>query len=118
MGVTYEADNDNGDYNMYRDNLLEYCKYFVQQTKKKSIATFYWKGLSDGDSRSVPVFDQPDLLEAIMEGYYGEGGYNGIENVNSDDNEYQYIYKLDGTRVSDMNTPGLYIINGKKYYKN
>ena len=48
----------------------------------------------------------------------GEGGYNGIENVNSDDNEYQYIYKLDGTRASDMNTPGLYIINGKKYYKN
>lgn len=117
-GSLNEADNDNGDYNLYRDNLLEYCKYFMQQTKKKSIATFYWKGLSDGDSRSVPVFYQPDLLEAIMEGYYGEGGYNGVDNIASDDNKYQYIYKLDGTRASDMNTPGFYIINGKKYYKN
>ena len=117
-GSLNEADNGNGDYNLYRDNLLEYCKYFMQQTKKRSIATFYWKGLSDGDSRSVPVFDQPDLLEAIMEGYYGEGGYNGVDNISSDDNEYQYIYKLDGTRASDMNTPGLYIVNGKKYYKN
>lgn len=117
-GSLNEADNDNGDYNLYRDNLLEYCKYFMQQTKKRSIATFYWKGLSDGASRSVPEFDQPDLLEAIMEGYYGEGGYNGVDNIASDDNKYQYIYKLDGTRASDMNTPGLYIINGKKYYKN
>lgn len=117
-GSLNEADNDNGDYNLYRDNLLEYCKYFMQQTKKRSIATFYWKGLSDGASRSVPEFDQPDLLEAIMEGYYGEGGYNGVDNIASDNNKYQYIYKLDGTRVSDMNTPGLYIINGKKYYKN
>ena len=117
-GSLNEADNGNGDYNLYRDNLLEYCKYFMQQTKKRSIATFYWKGLSDGDSRSVPVFDQPDLLEAIMEGYYGGGGYNGVDNIASDDNEYQYIYKLDGTRASDMNTPGFYIVNGKKYYKN
>lgn len=116
-GSLNEADNDNGDYNLYRDNLLEYCKYFMQQTKKRSIATFYWKGLSDGASRSVPEFDQPDLLEAIMEGYYGEGGYNGVDNISSDDNEYQYIYKLDGTRVPDMNAPGFYIINGKKYYK-
>lgn len=117
-GSLNEADNDNGDYNLYRDNLLAYCKFFMEQTKKRSIATFYWKGLSDGASRSVPEFDQPDLLEAIMEGYYGEGGYNGVDNLYSDETEHQYIYKLDGTRVPDMNTPGFYIINGKKYYKN
>ncbi|MBO5951346.1 MAG: glycoside hydrolase family 5 protein [Bacteroidaceae bacterium] len=118
-GSLSEADNDNGDYKMYKDNLLEYCRFFVQEAKKKSIATFYWKGLSDGDSRSVPEFNQPDLVDAIIKGYYGAGGYNSIDVVNSDSNskEYQYIYKLDGTKVSDMNTPGLYIINGKKYLK-
>ncbi len=118
-GSLSEADNDNGDYKMYKDNLLEYCRFFVQEAKKKSIATFYWKGLSDGDSRSVPEFNQPDLVDAIIKGYYGAGGYNSIDVVNSDSNskEYQYIYKLDGTKVSDMNTLGLYIINGKKYLK-
>ena len=30
-GSLNEADNDNGDYKMYKDNLLEYCRFFVQE---------------------------------------------------------------------------------------
>ena len=35
-------------------------------------------GLSDGSSRSVPEFNQTDLKDAIIKGYYGEEGYTGI----------------------------------------
>jgi hypothetical protein len=64
--------------------MLAFARYFVEQAKANNIGTFYWMGLSDGNSRSVPEFNQPDLKEAIIKGYYGEEGYSGVirpENV-------------------------------------
>lgn len=74
---------ENG-YENYRSNMLAFARYFVEQAKANNIGTFYWMGLSDGNSRSVPEFNQPDLKEAIIKGYYGEEGYSGVirlENV-------------------------------------
>ncbi len=59
-------------YNDYRQNTLDYAKYFVSAAKNYGFATFYWMGLSDGDDRSVPQFTQPDLVSYITKGYYGD----------------------------------------------
>ena len=67
-----------GAYDNYRSNLLAFARYFVEQTKANGMATFYWMGLSDAEHRSVPEFNQTDLKDAIIKGYYGEGGYAGI----------------------------------------
>lgn len=109
------------DYLDNRKNTLAYSKYFMQQAKKRGIATFYWMGLSDGKSRDVPEFNEDDLREAIITGYYGSGGYvNSVEMV-EDTNEKrgsgEYIYRVDGVMQPSWNiAPGIYIRDGKKYY--
>ncbi|MBR4841545.1 MAG: glycoside hydrolase family 5 protein [Bacteroidaceae bacterium] len=87
---------------------LDYCKYFVQQAKKKKIATFYWMGLSDKKSRSVPEWSQPDLKDAIITGYYGKNGYvAGVESNVTDSRSSYADYWLPG---------GIVIRNGRKYF--
>ncbi|MCR5130595.1 MAG: glycoside hydrolase family 5 protein [Prevotella sp.] len=106
-------------YDNYRSNMVNFYRYFVEQTKKNDMGTFHWMGLSDGDNRSVPKFNQQDLVDAIIKGYYGDGGYiSGIEQVESEnempaDNE-KVIYYLSGRRVNHELAKGIYIINGKK----
>ena len=57
-------------------------------------------GLSDGDSRSVPVFNQADLVNAIVKGYYGDGGYNSVQfNSTETATEVEY-YDLQGRRLN------------------
>ena len=69
-------------YDEHRENLLTFAQYFVEQTKKAGMGTFFWMGLSDGRSRSVPEFNQPDLVEALVRGYYGEEGFvDGIKEI-------------------------------------
>lgn len=68
--------SDGEAYNNNRSNLLGFAKYFVQQTKANGMGAFYWMGLCDGDNRSIPQFNQQDLVNAIITGYYGEGGYS------------------------------------------
>lgn len=65
-------------YDKYRNNLLAYARYFVEQAKANKMGTFYWMGLSDGEHRSVPEFNQVDLKDAIIKGFYGEEGFQGI----------------------------------------
>ncbi len=60
---------ENG-YALYRQNMLSFARYFVEQTKANDIGTFYWMGLSDGEHRSVPEFNQTDLNDAIIKAYY------------------------------------------------
>ena len=74
---------DNGsDYIDHRETMINFCDYFVKKCKENNIATFYWMGLSDGNSRSQLVFNQPDLAEAITKAYHGddfEGVYPAME---------------------------------------
>lgn len=59
-------------YDKYRSNLVAFYRYFIEQTKANGITAFHWMGLSDGEHRSVPEFNQKDLVDAIIKGYYGE----------------------------------------------
>lgn len=95
-----EWGTDNGkDYNDRRADMLAFARDFVEQAKSHGFATFYWMGLSDGNSRSVPEFNQPDLVEAIVKGYYGDEGYTEVE-VNVPDNaEETEYFDLMGNRL-------------------
>ena len=116
-------------YEQYRSNMLSFYRYFIEQTKKAGIGTFHWMGLSDGDHRSVPEFNQADLVEAIIKGYYGEDGYiSGIENLTLSPSQKgegiiedgEGVYDLSGRRVCSFtpnleNLPkGVYIVGGRK----
>ena len=116
-------------YEQYRSNMLSFYRYFIEQTKKAGIGTFHWMGLSDGDHRSVPEFNQADLVEAIIKGYYGEDGYiSGIENLTSSPSQKgvgsiegdEGVYDLSGRRVCSFtsnldNLPkGVYVVGGRK----
>ena len=64
---------DNGsDYIDRRETMIGFCDYFVKKAKEYGIATFYWMGLSDGNSRKELVFNQPDLAETITKAYHGD----------------------------------------------
>ncbi len=113
------------DYDNNRENLLAFAKYFMQRTKANGIGTFFWMGLSDGDSRTKPVFNQPDLVDAIIKGYYGEDGYvDGIEIVQDDSKNNGDVYSLNGVKLlsGDSNQSiytlprGIYIKDGKKIF--
>ena len=90
------------------DQFVDWCKYFVQQAKKKKIATFYWMGLSNGNSRSVPEWSQPAIKDAIITGYYGKNGYDAyVEPILEKESKSSYAdYWLPG---------GIVIQNGRKY---
>ena len=116
-------------YDNYRTNMLTFARYFVEQTKANGMGTLYWMGLSDGEHRSVPEFNQADLKDAIIKGYYGEEGYSGIRELdnwtispfyNSSDNgqivngQIVQCYDLQGRQVMNPRK-GIYIKNRKKY---
>lgn len=107
-------------YENYRSNLLDFARYFVQQTKQAGMGTFYWMGLSDGTDRDNPVFTQPDLVDAITKGYYGEGGYaDGIISIynstRKDKRKDERCYDLSGRNITNSTEQsGIIIRNGKK----
>ena len=92
--------------------MVAFVQYFVEQTKAKGIGTFYWMGLSDGEHRSVPEFNQQDLVDAIVKGYYGESP-SAIKSIATTPVRQDAIYTLCGQRV-DVPVKGIYIQNGKK----
>ncbi|MDE6794380.1 MAG: glycoside hydrolase family 5 protein [Muribaculaceae bacterium] len=94
-----EWGTDNGDdYKNHRADMVAFVRYFVEQAKDNGFATFYWMGLSDGEHRSVPEFNQKDLVEAMAKGYYGEEGYNDVALTVSDSAEGTVYYDLFGNR--------------------
>ena len=107
-------------YENYRSNLLDFARYFVQQTKQAGMGTFYWMGLSDGADRDNPVFTQPDLVDAITKGYYGDGGYaDGIRSTSNstgkDKRKDDRCYDLSGRNITNSTEQsGIIIRNGKK----
>lgn len=74
------------DYDARRNLMLQFASYFVKKAKEKNIGTFYWMGLSNTVSRTMPAFDQADLAECIAKAYHGNsfsGKYPTIGNVSS-----------------------------------
>nr|ACA61137.1 cellulase [uncultured microorganism] len=72
--TTWPSDIDY--YTTNRKVALYAMDYLVKQAKIAGIGTFYWMGLSDGSSRSLPVFNQADLAETLIKAYYGStSGY-------------------------------------------
>jgi aryl-phospho-beta-D-glucosidase BglC (GH1 family) len=106
---------ENG-YALYRQNMLSFARYFVEQTKANDIGTFYWMGLSDKEHRSVPEFNQTDLKDAIIKGYYGDQGYTAIRPSIYQKSDDGTIYDLNGTPTVNPHK-GIYIQNGKKIIK-
>lgn len=84
--------SDGDDYKNRHADMVAFVQDFIEQTKSHGFAPFYWMGLSDGAHRSVPEFNQKDLVEAMVKGYYGEEGYNGITTISSEDaDEVEYF---------------------------
>ncbi len=97
-----------------RKKLTDFATYFIEKTKLKNIACFYWMGLCDGEDRGKAIWTQPELRDAIVKGYYGEGGYvDAISTIKNIDNNS--IYNLQGQRISSPR--GMYLKGNKKYVK-
>ena len=81
-GSANDAVANTDDYNTsYKQNKVDFARYFVEKCKEAGIATFYWMMLSDGADRENLKWTMPDLKDAIIKGYYGNAGYTFIENV-------------------------------------
>ncbi|MDE5750150.1 MAG: glycoside hydrolase family 5 protein [Duncaniella sp.] len=101
--------SDGEDYTKHHSDMLSFARYFVEQAKARGFGTFYWMGLSDGEHRSVPEFNQPDLVDAIVKGYYGEQGYNALDLTPADAAVETIYYDLLG-RPHTTPLPGLNIV--------
>ena len=68
---TSNPDPAKSDYAKDPEAYLAFVQHFVEKTKEKNIATFYWMGLSDGAYRAQPIFSQPDIAKTIVKAYHG-----------------------------------------------
>lgn len=96
-------------------NRADFARFFVEKTKAQGFATFYWMGLSDETDRSVPQWTQPEVVEAMAKGYYGDQGYvDGIEMVAlpHSANKTTPSYTLSGRRA-DRHGKGIVVKNGR-----
>jgi aryl-phospho-beta-D-glucosidase BglC (GH1 family) len=82
------------DYIDRRENMIAFMRYFIEKCKENHIGTFYWMGLSDGMPRSLPAFQQPDLVEAMTQAFYGDSFQAIIPTV--DDYELSYTVNYNG----------------------
>lgn len=89
-------DEKEDDYTNRNADMREFVRYFVEQAKARGFGTFYWMGLSDGDSRSVPEFSQADLVEALVKGYYGDDNPSAISMAESKSPSPSAYYDLQG----------------------
>ena len=103
------------DYDARRALMLKFAEYFVQQCNDNDIATIYWMGLSDGEHRSVPEFNQSELKDAIIKGYYGEEGYSGVSPLIYKPLSDTPLFDLQGRRITKPQR-GIYIQNGRKVF--
>lgn len=116
VGEWGAAEDSEVAYGKKQDVFLSWARYFVERAKANGIATFLWMGLSDGQARGVPEFSQPDLLEAIVKGYYGDDGYvNVLTTPQADSPSAAPYYTLNGMRLLHRpSSPGIYLQGGKK----
>lgn len=67
-----DAGDGKNDYEARRGVLFQFVDYFVKKTKDNNMGTFYWMGLTDGNYRTYPAFNQPDLAERMVKAYHGD----------------------------------------------
>lgn len=115
IGEWGAAEDSQVGYGKQNDIFLQWAKYFVSRTKANDIGTFLWMGLSDGNARSVPEFNQPDLLDAIVKGFYGDEGYiSAIDNPETNVLAIESVYTLNGMKIHSHPHPhGIFIQGGK-----
>lgn len=92
VGEWGTANDNEVDYDVRHDNVMQFADYFVKKAKEYNCATFLWMGLTDGTNRSLPVFNQADLAETIVKAYHGNTG--GFKYPTRDDitSEYEVTY--------------------------
>lgn len=101
-GTANDIQSNTDDYDVRRADKVSFARHFVEQAKAKGIATFYWMGLSDGDHRSVPEFNQSELVDAIIKGYYGEQGNTQVSTPVSSGLQPQTYYDLQGRKQQTL----------------
>lgn len=74
------------------ENYCHYARYFVSESKRRGIGTFHWMSISDGMCRAVPCFSSPEIAEAIVKGYHGEGFTPVIPVIEDFDLDYKVTY--------------------------
>ena len=113
-----------GGHDVTMEKRTAFAKFFAQRCRANRMGLFHWMGLSDGSSRTVPKWDEPEIVEAMMEGYYGEGGYEatGILPLETERGGTwpRGVYDLCGrcvaqTAAADFHPSrrGIYVVNGK-----
>jgi len=75
------------------ENYCHYAKWFAGECKRRGIGTFHWMNLSDGMYRSIPCFSSPELAEAIVKGYHGDGFTPVIPVIEDYNLDYQVTYR-------------------------
>ena len=74
------------------ENYCHYARYFVSECKRRGIGTFHWMSLSDGLYRSIPCFSSPEIAEAIVKGFHGEGFTSEIPVIGDYDLDFEVTY--------------------------
>lgn len=74
------------------ENYCHYARWFVNECRQRGIGTFHWMNLSDGMYRAVPCFTSPELAEAIVKGYHGDGFEPVIPRVDDIDYDYRVTF--------------------------
>ena len=87
-----------GEWGSFSENppLEDYCtyaRYFVSEAKKRGIGTFHWMGISDGFFRSIPCFSDPEIAEAVLKGYHGDGFVPVLPVLENFDFDYKITYR-------------------------
>ncbi len=80
-------------YTTNRKVALYAMDYLVRQAKEAGVGTFYWMGLSNGEARSLPAFDQVDLAQTLIKAYHGS--IDGYKFPTADD--FQTVYTVSYT---------------------
>ena len=75
------------------ENYCHYARWFAGECKRRGIGTFHWMNLSDGMYRSIPCFSSPELAEAIVKGYHGDGFTPVIPVIEDYNLDYQVTYR-------------------------
>jgi len=94
IGEWGTANNNEDDYNVRRQNVLDFADYFVKKAVQYGFGTFWWMGISDGSSRSLPAFTQPDLARTILKAYHGDGYTPQL--LTNDDYDITYTVNYNG----------------------